>query len=188
MRTNLHTIFKYSWGLMMSTANTWEVIRTDNSVNRAFTSFVLPWTVLLSVILSVFSSLYTKEKVIETAIVMLVVTAISYIASFFLSRSLAISFFRKNHSDIFSKTDISKIIAYSFSVIYITKIITTIIPDLFFLQILNVYTVYIVWEACHVFFNLNEDERGKSMLLISLCVIFMPSLIRSVIMFMLPGF
>lgn len=189
MKTNILTIFKPTWGLMMSTALTWETIKTDLKPNsNTFIIYVLPWTIIISLIVSLFSALYSTEKIIETAFIMGFVTAISLIGSYFISRSLAYSFFRKNHSDLFSKTDISKIVSYSFAVIYTTKIITSIIPSLFFLQILNVYTVYIVWEGCRIFFNINEDERGKSMLLISLCVIFMPSIISRVILFMLPGF
>jgi hypothetical protein len=189
MKTNILTIFKHTWGLMMSTALTWEAIRNElKSENNTFKTFVLPWTIIVSLVVSVFSALYSTQKVIETGFVMGFVTAIAIVGSYYLSRSLAFSFFRKNHSDLFSKSDISKIVAHSFSVVYLTKIIASIIPSLFFLQILNVYTVYIVWEGCRIFFNINEDERGKSMLLISLCVIFMPSIISRIILMMLPGF
>ena len=189
METNILTFFKHSWGLMMRTAFTWDAIRTEiKSENSTFKSFVFPWTIIISVVVSAFSAMYTTHKVIETGFVMGLVTAISFIGSYYISRSLAFSFFRKNHNDLFSKSDISKIVAHSFSVVYLTKIVASIIPSLFFLQILNVYTVYIVWEGCRVFFNINEDERGKSMLLISLCVIFMPSIISRVILLMLPGF
>jgi len=68
------------------------------------------------------------------------------------------------------------------------KIITTIIPSLFFLQILNIYTIYIVWDGCRVIFNINEDERGKIMLLISLSIIFTPAIINKIVLFMLPAF
>lgn len=189
MKTKILTIFKHTWGLMMSTASTWDAIRTElKSENSTFKSFVLPWTIIISLVVAVFSALYSTQKVIETGFIMGFVTAIAIIGSYYISRSLAFSFFRKNHSDLFSKSDISKIVAHSFTVVYLTKIVASIIPSLFFLQILNVYTVYIVWEGCRVFFNINEDERGKSMLLISLCVIFMPSIISRVILLMLPGF
>jgi Na+-driven multidrug efflux pump len=36
--------------------------------------------------------------------------------------------------------NIEKIIAYSFTVVYVIKLVTSIIPSLFFLQILNIYT------------------------------------------------
>ena len=189
MKTNILTIFKHTWGLMMSTASTWDANRTElKSENSTFKSFVLPWTIIISLVVAVFSALYSTQKVTETGFIMGFVTAIAIIGSYYISRSLAFSFFRKNHSDLFSKSDISKIVAHSFTVVYLTKIVASIIPSLFFLQILNVYTVYIVWEGCRVFFNINEDERGKSMLLISLCVIFMPSIISRVILLMLPGF
>lgn len=189
MKIDLLTIFKRTWGLMMSTALTWETIKSEDvSESNAFRSFVMPWTILVSIIVLVFSGGYASDKVFETAFIMAFVTAISLIGAFYFTRTLTFYYFKKYLPDYYSESQISEIIAHSFAVIFILKIITAVIPSLFFLLILNVYTVYIVWEGCRVFFEMNEDERGKSMLLISLCIIFMPSIISRVILMMLPAF
>lgn len=91
-------------------------------------------------------------------------------------------------SGIYSVIKAEKMVAYSFTVIYVLKVVAAVIPSLFFLQILDVYTVYIVWEGCRVIFNIDEDERGKIMLFISLSIIFTPMFIKRVILLMLPAF
>lgn len=189
MKTSIFNIFSRSWELMMTTAPAWEKIQNDNvKENSLYKGFVLPWTLLCSATVLIFEIVYATDKIYEAGFIKAFICFLSMTGSFYFTRMIALSFFKKNFPDNFSKINIEKITAYSFSVIYVTKIITTILPSLFFLQILNIYTVYIVWEGCRLLFNINEDERGKAMLLISLCIIFMPSLINRIILFMLPSF
>lgn len=61
----------------------------------------------------------------------------------------------KNMSGIYSTIKAEKMVAYSFTVIYVLKVVAAVIR-VCFLQILDVYTVYIVWEGCRVIFNIDE--------------------------------
>lgn len=78
--------------------------------------------------------------------------------------------------------------AYSFTVIYVLKVVAAVIPSLFFLQILDVYTVYIVWEGCRVIFNIDENERGKIMLFIKFINHLYAYVYKRGILLMLPAF
>ena len=189
MKKNFINIFSRSWGLMMSTTPTWEVIADEQvSENSSFKQFVFPWVLFCTIIVFVFGALYADEKSFETGFIYALINIISLISAFFVTKSITNSYFKKNHGISYSKINIEKIIAYSFTVVYVIKLVTSIIPSLFFLQILNIYTAYIVWEGCRVIFDLNEDQRGKLMLLISISIIFTPTIFSKVMHLMLPAF
>ena len=189
MKKNFINIFGRSWGLMMSTAPTWENIADEEvKENDAFKQFVFPWILFCTVVVFVFGALYANDKNVETGFIYALINIISLMSAFFFTKSIANSYFKKNHEISFSKTNIEKIIAYSFTVVYVIKLVTSIIPSLFFLQILNIYTAYIVWEGCRVIFDLNEDQRGKLMLIISISIIFTPTIFSKVMHLMLPAF
>lgn len=189
MKKNFINIFSWSWGLMMSTSPTWEGIADEQiKENDSLRQFIFPWTALCTLVVFVFEALYADDKSFETGFIYALINVISFLGAFFFTRSIANSYFKKNHEAVYSKLSIEKIVAYSFTVVFVIKLITTIIPSLFFLQILNIYTAYIVWEGCRVIFDINEDQRGKMMLLISLSIIFTPTIISKVMHLMLPAF
>ena len=189
MKKNLKNIFIRSWGLMMSTSPTWEGIAEEQlKENDSLKQFFFPWTIFCTFIVFVFEALYANNKNFEIGFIYAIINVMSLLGSFYFTKSIANSYLKKNHEAIYSKLNIEKIVAYSFTVVFVIKLVTTIIPSLFFLQILNIYTAYIVWEGCRVIFDINEDQRGKMMLLISLSIIFTPSVISRVMHFMLPAF
>ncbi len=188
MKFFIENIVARSWGLMMSTSQTWEGIKAENSTKSALKSYYMPFVLLCVGVVLVFKMLYADSKNIETGLVFAVVTALAYMGSFYLTRYFTTRFIRTNHPDKNNASVIEKIVAYSYAVVFVLKIVTTIIPSLFFLQILNIYTVYIVWEGCRILFDLDEDERGKIMLIVGLSAMFVPALVSKIVQLMLPGF
>lgn len=187
MKTNIQRVIVHTWGLMMSTSQTWEGIVNDKD-QKSFQKYFLPLLLVCSAIVLVFKTIYADNKPIQTGFVFAVITTIAYFSTFYFTRYFTVSYLRSNHSDKNNPELIQKMISYSFSVVFPIKIITTIIPSLFFLQILNIYTVYIVWEGCRIIFDMDEDERGKIMLIVGLSVMFLPAIISKIILLMVPGF
>ena len=189
MKKRFTNIFDRAWGLMMSTTSTWEEIDEEvGQTNWLLTKFVFPWVGITSIVIFAFDAIYADSKNFQIGFLHSIVNAISLIGTYFLTLALTHSFFKKKLPEFHSHLKIEKVIAYSFSVIYIIRIVTSIIPSLFFLHILDVYTVYLVWEGCRVLFQIDEDERSKIMLIISLSIIFTPAIIKKIILFMLPSF
>lgn len=186
---NLRNIFNRTWGMMMSTTSTWEEIaEEDSKENDSFVRFVLPWIAFSTFIILIFDALYAEVKFVETGFVHAFINVIALTGAYYFTLAVTNSFLKKNMPGVFSVVKTEKMVAYSFAVIYVLKVVAAVIPSLFFLQILDVYTVYIVWEGCRVIFNIDEDDRGKIMLFISLSIIFTPMLIKRVILLMLPAF
>lgn len=188
MKFFIENIVSRSWGLMMSTSQTWEGIKAENSNRSAFKTYYVPFMLVCVSVVLVFKMLYADSDRIQTALVYAVLTVLSYMGAFFFTRYLTTRFIKVNHPTKNDASIIEKIISYSFAVVFVLKIVTTIIPSLFFLQILNIYTVYLVWEGCRVMFDMDEDERGKIMLIIGLSAMFVPALISKIVQLMLPGF
>jgi hypothetical protein len=187
MKTNIQHVIAQTWGLMMSTSQTWEGIVNDKD-EKSFQKYFLPLLFVCAIAVLGFKIIYADSKPIQAGFVYAVITAIAYTGTFYLTRYFTVSYLRTNHSDKNNAMLIQKMVAYSFAVVFPIKLITTIISSLFFLQILNVYTVYIVWEGCRIIFDMDEDERGKIMLIVGLSIMFLPAIISKVILFMVPGF
>lgn len=187
MKTDIENILFRTWGLMMSTSQTWETI-INNKTEKSFKKYFLPFLLLCVAFVVVFKAIYADSKHLQVGFVYGVISVIAYIGAFYLTHYFTKSFINKHHSDKYNDVIVEKLISYSFSVVFAIKLITTIIPSLFFLQILNVYTVYIVWEGCRLMFDVDEDERGKIMLIVGGSVMFVPAIISKIILFMVPGF
>jgi len=187
MKRKIVNIFTLAWGLMMSTDATWESIAGQEG-KPAFKTYVRPWVILCVVISFVFDAFYSDSKPFTTGFLSAVITAVSMFGAYFLTRYFVLSFVRKNWETDHAESKIETLVAYSFTVFFAIKLVVIVIPSLFFLQILNIYTAYLVWEGARILLNVDEDNRGKIMLITSLSVIFIPGIISRVIHFMIPGF
>ncbi len=176
------------WQLMMQTSATWEGILEDSKEKNVFRTFFLPVLLLVVGLNAFFKFVYADSNRFQTGIVYAVVTLIAYLSAFYTARYFTVKHIIKHHPEKNNKQNIEKLIAYSFVVVFVLKTATIIIPSLFFLQILNIYTVYIVWEGWRVLFDLDVDERGKIMLIISLSVMLLPGIVNKFILMLLPGF
>lgn len=80
-----------------------------------------------------------------------------------------------------------KFVAYSSTVIFAVKFVTELIPELFFLKILVLYTAYIVWEGVTPIFNIDEKFKPGFVTLASLILIAGNYLVLKFLHLLLPG-
>ncbi len=174
--------------LMVNTSLAWDNIATTPTTKKSIRSlYAFPWMVLCICTVFFFNSLYAREKVIETGFLNSLITAVSFFGGYFLSNAICFWYLRKQLPEKYTEIDSEKIVSYSFTTIFILKIVTTALPSLFFLQILCIYTAYLVWEGCRSVLKLEDEERGNIVLVFSLLIIFSPALISMVIHLMLPN-
>lgn len=188
MKKRLTNIIVRAWWLFVSTTNTWDEIATENvSSNELRKHYVFPWIVLCTIFVSVFDGLYSGANVLEVGFLNALITLISLVGGYFLSNSICFWYLRKHQPEQHTYIDSERIVSYSFTTIFILKIITTVFPSLFFLQILSIYTAYLVWEGSRAVLKMNEEERGNIVLVFTLAIIFIPILISRIIHLMLPN-
>lgn len=188
MKRIIKNIVVRPWRILIATSTTWDSIATLKVTKMEIRKqFVFPWIVLCVLTVLFFKSFYTFEKPLEIGIINAIITTVSLVGGYFLSNTICFWYLRKQYPEKYSAIDCEKIVSYSFITFFIIKIITTIFPSLFFIQILNIYTAYLVWEGCRAVLKLNEDERGNIVLVFTLSIIFIPILIAQIIHFMLPN-
>lgn len=172
---------------MLSTANTWNQIEAEDTDSRQILrNFFLPCLFICAVFVVAFSMIYHPSGMIKYGVISGLSFLIAYGGSFFITRYVAFGFLNKNFPERFTRLQIDKIVGYSFTILFIIKIIISIVPSLFFLKILNIYTIYLVWDACRAILKLDEEQRSNFVLIVTVCILFCPFVINKAIEIMLP--
>lgn len=88
----------------------------------------------------------------------------------------------------FSRTLIFTI--FSFSVVMAVIILDELVEDMFFISAFYLYTFYIVYEGCNIFFQMDDvpsDKKNIFILVASLAIMAWPVLIRRLLFVAMPG-
>ncbi|MBV5283919.1 MAG: hypothetical protein JZU53_15970 [Paludibacter sp.] len=188
MKRKIKKIVQRPWELLTSTPATWDKIASVKiSKNEVRNRFVFPWIMVCVLTTFIFKSLYSPNKSIETGFINSIISTVTLFGAYFLSKAVCFWYLRKHYQEKYSVIIAEIIVGYSFTVTFIIEIITTILPGLFYLQILNIYTAYLIWEACRAILQLNEDERGNIVLVFTSAIILSPLIINKIIHLMLPN-
>lgn len=188
MKFKVKNIFRRTWGLFMSSGPTWDKIASEKiSEPELRQYFVFPWIAFCFVIVLIFDSIYNPTKGLEKGILDSIITTVSFLGGYFLSNKICFWYLSRLHIENLKIISSEKIVSYSFTIIFVLKIITTILPGLFFLQILSVYVAFMVWEGCRSVLKLNEDERGNIVLVFTLAIILIPVIINKLIFLVVPN-
>jgi hypothetical protein len=188
MKKSITNIIVRAWWLLVSTTDTWDEIATEDvSKNELRKHYVFPWIAFCVLTVAVFEGLYAKANGLEVGFLNALIAIISLVGGYFLSNSVCFWYLRKHQPEQYTLVDCEKIVSYSFTTIFILEIITTVFPSLFFLQILSIYTAYLVWEGSRAVLKMNEEERGNIVLVFTLAIVFIPVLISRIIHLMLPN-
>ncbi|NDP22661.1 MAG: hypothetical protein GZ091_16510 [Paludibacter sp.] len=181
MKQSKLNILKHSWGLYISAVSTWDAIDIERLKRNEFRKyFIFPWISLCVLIVCIFDCLYAPDKPLETGILHGIIRAVSLLGGYFLSNKICFWYLRKNHKAGISAVICEKVVGYSFTTIFLLNIVTTILPSLFFLHILNVYIAFMVWEGCRAIFKLNEEDRSNLVLVFTAVIIFIPFIINNI--------
>lgn len=182
----LKHMIKRAWGIIVSCNATWDEIATEKaSVSSIRKQYIYPWFAVAIILSFLFGILYNNS--LEITLLSTIITALFLFGGYFISNMICFAYLKKKQPELASKTDCETIIAYSYTIIILIKITTIIIPRLFFLNILSVFTGYVIWEGCRAIWMLKEEDRGNIVLVFSIVVIFIPIIINKIIHLMLPN-
>ena len=185
----LNDIYKRLTGLIFKPGETWEQFSLqEENQDRFLWRFIYPLMGLIA--LSAFLGiLFTrKEFDFEVALKITLRTLISVVGGFFLGAY----FLNEVWKSIFNQPKNIELcrffVGYSSALLFVMNMITALLPEFFFLQILVLYTVYIIWEGATGFMKVAEKERLKFTIIASLIVIVTPFVIEHVLRMLMPGF
>ena len=189
MMVMFKNIFNRLKGLIIKPGEAWEELsRQDEKSDTFLSHFIYPLIgiVALSAFLGIFFTY--KEFDFEIALKITIRTVIAVTGGFFLGSYLLNEVWK----GIFNRSKDIELcrffVGYASSLIFVLYILTSLLPDFFFLQIFVLYTFYIVWEGSTVYMQVTEDEQLKFTIITSCIVVLTPLIIEQTLRMMMPGF
>ena len=180
-------LFTRSWKLTADTTAAWDEIAVEKNTPRdVFLHYTLPLVIICFIFSSFFGYLYADENRVTVGFLKGLTVAVSLLAGNLLAYSMGVSALTHFLPHFSVKTNVARLVFYSFCLMYFLRIVTSIFPELFFLKVLNVFTAYLVWDGCRGVMGMNEDERSNFVLLITVMIIIVPLIIRYLLQWMLP--
>jgi len=189
MMVMFKNIFNRLKGLIIKPGEAWEELsRQDEKSDTFLMRFIYPLIgiVALAAFLGIFFTY--KEFDFEIALRIMIRTVIAVAGGFYLGAYLLNEVWK----GIFHQPKDIELcrffVGYASSLIFVLYILTSLLPDFFFLQIFVLYTFYIIWEGATVYMQVTENEQLKFTIITSCIVVLSPMVIEYVLRMMMPGF
>ncbi len=172
-------LYQRTVGILRRPRKEWEKIKANEPDSRTvINDFVLPMTgfCALSAFLGIMFQGIDFEKALVSVIISLAKSIGGVYFSFFMLQESA-SYFGLQRN----KTDFMKMAGYGFVVIFVVDIVVNLIPELFFLPILELYTFFLIGEAIDTFTHIEEKKRTGYILFATLIIIISPHVIEFIL-------
>ncbi len=179
---NYKDLFKTVLTLISSPAKAWEEINLEEDKRKVFMTFVYPMIGLCGLsyfIGSLISSGWGGPESFQLAMTRCCAIAVALFGGFFLS-AYAINELRIRLCHAQSDVLLAQQFAgYALVITFVIWMIDGILPDLAIIgSVFQFYIVYIVWEGVPVFFKINEKQRFKFTIIVSLLLLICPVIIK----------
>ncbi|MCW3789058.1 Yip1 family protein [Plebeiibacterium sediminum] len=180
--TRYKNIFIRTKNLIISPQNEWETIHNEKSdFNKILSEFALPYLAVITLISFINSIMAHQDPDFTFALKNAIGQFTAFFLTLFISYYILIKIipqFAKTPKTAQVKDIAIKTVAYSMVVIFILRITTLLIPQIYFLQIAGLYTAFLVWHSTkHIGEFENKDFRIVLTIIISLLILFLPYLL-----------
>ena len=182
-------IFKRLTAIILNPGETWGKIRRQKEEQTMLLSqFIYPLLGMIA-LAAFLGILFTrKEFDFEVALKITLRTVIAVAGGFFLGAY----FLNEVWKSVFNQPEDMELchsfVGYASSLMFVLYIITSLLPEFFFLHIFVLYTVYIIWEGAVVYMQVAEEKRLKFTVITSFIVILTPFAIEQTLRMLMPGF
>jgi len=182
-------IFKLLIAIILSPGDTWMELREQEEERDMFISqFIFPLIGMIA-LAAFLGILFTrKEFDFEIALKITLRTVIAVTGGFFLGAYLLNEVWNGMFNQPKNMELCRHFVGYASSLMFVLYIITSLLPEFFFLQIFVLYTVYIIWEGTYVYMKIRENKRLIFTIIASFIVIITPFIIEQALRMMMPGF
>ncbi len=156
--------------LITSPTKAWSEINQEaKSDNEIHMSYVFP--LIYTCVAVVFAFQWMYEASLEIAFLQGVVAAASLFGGYFLVREASLAFLKRYSDDLVDRTDVTRLVAYSYTVIFVLNMVIAIAPSMFFLWVLAFYTFYLVSEGAKVILDNPESKHNNIVLVVSFMIL-----------------
>ena len=149
------------------------IYHEDMTIRDIFFSYSMP-LILISTVAVFIGSLFNYNKPqLDIALIHAAYTFVAFMTSLITAYFLMLKLIPIMHlkSD---KETIFKLIALPSLLIYITHLIVTLFPEIFFIRLLNLYAVFIIWEGYSHLFNTDKQKNVLLSFITSAFVLLLP--------------
>ena len=182
-------LFSITISLIFKPSEAWDELskQQTDSHDSFLSGFVYPFLGLI--VLCTFGSflLTGKEINLQIALKETIVVMLSVFVGFFLASYLVnIVWHRILHREQNMKL-CQRFVGYSSSLLYSVYILSSLLPNFFFLWFFLLYTIYMVWEGAIPYMKVNESEQLKFVSLTTAIIIATPFTIEYILHWLMPG-
>lgn len=163
--------------MVLSPAKEWEEIKSGVTNNTdSINFFAIPIIGLLA-LASFLGVLLNNQGInFQYALVEAIVTFTSAYFSIYVA-AFAIGELSSTLGIAKDRQQIMKFLPYAYSAYYIIVLVTELIPELFFIKILVLYSFYLVWEQSSVIYAIAENDRVKFTVIYTLILLIIPGVL-----------
>ncbi len=170
--------FKQIAHLIISPSSTWDnLISGDSNWLKKDFEFFRSLILFNTITTFIGTFLHRGEAPVFILFLKPIFSSIAYFASFWVVYFILIEFLNKKFKLHFNRRLSVRLSVYSITLNIVINNIIILIPDLFFLRIMNLYTIYIVWEGAARLTKLDENKLSSFVLLYSSIVLIVSFII-----------
>ena len=149
--------------------------------------YAMPLIILITLAVFVGYFINTKSPQLEFAILRSLFTFLSVAAGYIGTVAFCkYSSKRWFHYEI-TQQQAETIIAYSYTIIFALNIVLAIIPSLFFMKLLYLYTLYLLWHMSGEYIQIEERFRTYFMFVNGIAMILFPYIAKSIFQLLVPN-
>lgn len=168
--------------ILSSPARAWEQISSEGESKSVLHNFVYPMIGLCAVS-EFIGTFFGKEfipDVFQVALSNCCAVAVALFGGFFLSVYLLDRILQKWFPDVVLKDKVTVFVAYSMTVKFVLDILSSLLSLKLLLIILQIYTLFVVFEGTRGFLRLREDKVTLFTLLATVVILLCPTFIEIV--------
>lgn len=168
--------------ILSSPAKAWEQIASEDDAKSVLPAFVYPLIGLCGVC-EFIGTFFGKEfipDVFQVALTHCCAVAVALFGGFFLSSYLIEKMLQKWFATTLSKDMITVFVAYSMTVKFVLDMLSSLLSLKLLLVILQIYTLFVVFEGTRRFLKIREDKVTLFTLVATIIILLCPSIIELV--------
>jgi uncharacterized membrane protein (Fun14 family) len=182
-------LFILLFRLIAESTPTWKILseKQEKDNEDFYKSYLFPVIGIIALLSFVGALISVKTFGVQIALKVVIKQVLIYGGSFYLT-SFVLSEYGFPHFDLEKNKGVAeRFTGYASSLIYAVAMVESLFPDLFFLQILVFYTVYIIWVGAAQFLNIKEEVLIKFTTFASILIMLIPFLVNFLIDLLMPG-
>lgn len=168
--------------ILSSPAKAWEQIASERDGKSVLPSFVYPMIGLcgMSEFIGTFFGKEFIPDVFQVALTHCCAVAVALFGGFFLSVYLIDKMLHKWFGTSVARDTVVVFVAYSMTVKFVLDILSSLLSLKLLLVILQIYTLFVVFEGTRRFLKLSEDKVTLFTLVATVVILLCPSIIELV--------